>query len=224
MGALDGWYMDGSLGVGTAFDEQNDAQSVSWKGVGSAIRHDGWETLNLLDSRLAAPSQGPNLNWWGLNAGRKAVRLGYISSRFANTADGGSSGYMSFFTKAQSGDVVEALRITEQQVVKVSNSLTVASALTVSNSLTVGPLTSGQAPGRLEVSGLGAEIAFVRRSLAAWPQAPAPGDVFSWYNPDGTARLRTGGPVTSLRCSPTAMSGLARPPLERASMSRVSVW
>jgi hypothetical protein len=114
----DRWHVPGTLGIGTAFDEPTDSQtalSLGWTGVGSAIRHSGWETLNLLDGRAAAVGQGANLNWWGLNAGTppKTVRLGAISSRFAATADGKSAGYMSFFTKPATGDVIEALRITE---------------------------------------------------------------------------------------------------------------
>ena len=181
--ALDRWYVAGTLGVGTAFDEPSDAQGVSWTGVGSAIRHSGWEALNLLDSRPAAVGQGSNLNWWAMNAGTptKAVRLGGISSRFASTADGGSSGYMAFYTKPQAGDLAEALRLTEQQTVRLPKTLT------------VGPVTTGPAVGRIEVSGASAELSFLRRSLAGWPAAAAPGDRFLWYNPDGSARLFSDG-------------------------------
>ena len=83
-GTLDRWYVSGPLGVGTDFKEAVDAQSgaVGWSGLGSLLRHHGWETLNLLDGRTAATNQGPNLNWWGVNAANKAVRLGTISARF----------------------------------------------------------------------------------------------------------------------------------------------
>jgi hypothetical protein len=112
---LDRWYLSGPLGVGTAFDEPTDAHSalsVSWAGVGSAIRHGGPDALSLLDARPADANQGPNLSWWGLNAGGKATRLGVITSRFATTADGGASSYIAFHTKSPGGDVAEALRIT----------------------------------------------------------------------------------------------------------------
>jgi len=84
----DRWYVSGSLGVGTAFDEPTDAASslsLSFVNVGSAIRRDGGETLNLLESSAAAVNRGPSLNLWGLNAGTppKAVRLAAIASRFA---------------------------------------------------------------------------------------------------------------------------------------------
>lgn len=114
-GTLDRWYVSGALGVGTAFDEPTDAHSalsVSWTGVGSAIRHGSSDALNLLDARPAAVNQGPNLSWWGLNAGGKATRLGLITSRFTATSDGGVSSYMAFHTKGPGGDVAEALRIT----------------------------------------------------------------------------------------------------------------
>jgi len=87
-GTLDRWYVSGPLGVGTTFNEFNEqldvqsSQSVSMATIGSAFRHEGWETLNLLDSRVAGIGQGPNLNLWGLNAAKKAVRLGTISARF----------------------------------------------------------------------------------------------------------------------------------------------
>src|SRR4051794_20194653 len=115
-GTLDRWYVSGPLAVRTAFDEPTDAHSalsVSWSGVGSAIRHGGPETLNLMDDRPAAANQGPNLSLWGLNAGGKATRLGAITSFFATTADGGASGYMAFYVKRSGGDVAEALRITD---------------------------------------------------------------------------------------------------------------
>ena len=177
--AFDRWYVPGTIGVGCAFDELSDAQGVAWATIGSAIRHSGWEALNLLDSRPAAAGQGPNLNWWSLNAGNKTVRLGAISSRLVATADAGSSGYMAFYTKPSNSDVAEALRLTEQQ------------AVSVPKTLTVGPLTAGAITGRIEASGYSAEISFLRRSLSAWPAAAAAGDRFLWYNPDGSARLFT---------------------------------
>jgi hypothetical protein len=110
---LDRWYISGPLGVGTDFKEAVDAQSaaVGWSGLGSLLRHDGWETLNLLDGRAAASNQGPNLNLWGMNAANKAVRLGTISARFGATTDGAATSYMSFHTKAGGGDVSESLRL-----------------------------------------------------------------------------------------------------------------
>jgi len=182
----DRWYVSGSLGVGTAFDEPTDVASslsLSFVNVGSAIRRDGGETLNLLESSIAAVNRGPSLNMWGLNAGTppKAVRLASIASRFATTGDGSSSGYLSFATKPATGDIAEALRITPQQTVVVSNTLS------------VGPVTAGAVTGRVEVSGPSAELAFIRRSLASWPPAPAAGDRFVWYNPDGSARLSADG-------------------------------
>ena len=184
--------MPGSLAVGTTCDEPTDPQTltVPWSDVGSAISHDGWEALNLLDTRAAEAGQGPNLSWWALNVPevtadqqqpRKSVRLGSISSRFATTGEGAASSYMAFYTKPRMGDVSEALRLTEDQTVRVPRTLS------------VGPLTAGSAPGRIEVSGASAELAFLRRSLSSWPAPAAPGDRFVWYNPDGTARLWTEG-------------------------------
>lgn len=63
--------------------------------------------------------------------------------------------------------------------------------LHVSDTLVVGPIASGQAKGRLEVSGPIAELAFMRRTLTSWPASPVAGDRFLWYNPDGSARLWT---------------------------------
>jgi hypothetical protein len=47
------------------------------------------------------------------------------------------------------------------------------------------------AEGRLAVTGAAAELSFARRNLTSWPAAPAAGDRFVWYNPDGSARLWT---------------------------------
>jgi hypothetical protein len=118
--------------VGTACDEPTDPQTrvVAWADVGTAIRHEGWEALNLLDGRKAAPDQGLNFSWWALNVPNtpdpakppdppKAVRLGSISSRFAATGEGTASAYLAFYTKPATGDVAEALRITERQTVGV---------------------------------------------------------------------------------------------------------
>ena len=110
-GTTDRWYLTGPLGVGTAFDEPTDAQSVPWSGVGTAVRHNGADALNLLDGRPGAVGQGPSLNWWGLNAAGKATRLGAVAARFAATGDGSAAGYLSFQTKPAGGDVAEALRI-----------------------------------------------------------------------------------------------------------------
>lgn len=193
MATDDRWYVSGSLGVGTACDEPTDvssALSLSWANVGSAIRRVGGETLNLLESAPAAANTGPSLNLWGLNAGTppKAVRLASITSKFATTGDGSASGYLSFSTKPANGDLTEALRITPQQSVIVSNTLS------VSNMLSVGPVRSSEpAVGRVQVSGANAQLEFMRRSLASWPSAPAPGDSVAWYNPDGSARLWTYG-------------------------------
>src|SRR5262249_24369962 len=106
----DRWYMSGSLGIGTAFDEPTDASSglsLAWANVGSAVRRDGGETLNLLESAPASVNKGPSLNLWGLNAGMppKAVRLASIASRFATAADGVASSYLSFSTKPANGDL-----------------------------------------------------------------------------------------------------------------------
>ena len=61
--------------------------------------------------------------------------------------------------------------------------------LHASSNAAVGPFAVGQAVGRFVVTGADAELSFARRSLTAWPAAPAAGDRFVWYNPDGTARL-----------------------------------
>jgi hypothetical protein len=113
----DRWFLTGPLGIGTEFAEPTDAQSalsVSWAGVGTAVRHGSADALNLLDGRPGAMNQGANLSWWGLNGAGKAVRLGLITSRFAATADGGAASYLSLYTKAPNADVAEALRITER--------------------------------------------------------------------------------------------------------------
>ncbi len=110
-GVTDRWYLSGPLGVGTAFEEPTDAQSVPWAGVGTAVRHNGPDALNVLDGRPGAAGQGPSLNWWGLNAANKAVRLGAVAARFAAVGDGGAAGYLSIYTKPAGGDVAEALRI-----------------------------------------------------------------------------------------------------------------
>lgn len=119
--ATDRWYVSGPLGVGTAFDEPTDAQSVAWSSIGSAIRHNVGDTLNLLDSRPAAANQGPSLNWWALNSGSppRAVRLGAIAARFVATTDGNASGALSLSTKNAGGDVIEGLRVSERQFVGV---------------------------------------------------------------------------------------------------------
>ncbi len=134
-GTLDRWYVSGPLGVGTTFDETLDAHSKTYinspTSLGSMFRHEGWETLNLLDSRVAGIGQGPNLNLWGLNGAKKAVRLGTISARFSATADAGSSSYLSFHTKPANGDVREVLRIdgdgNVNMVTSTSHTLTVGS-------------------------------------------------------------------------------------------------
>ena len=186
MATEDRWYVSGSLGVGTAFAELTDAPtplSLSWANVGSAIRREGGNTLNLLESGAATLNRGPSINLWALNAGAspKAVRLASIAARFATTGEGSASGDLSFSTKPPDGDLAEALRITPQQTVAVPSVLT------------VGPISRPGAAGRLEVSGAGAELAFIRRSLGGWPATPAAGDRFVWYNPDGSARLWTEG-------------------------------
>ncbi|MCX7606952.1 MAG: hypothetical protein N2170_06795 [Bacteroidia bacterium] len=57
--------------------------------------------------------------------------------------------------------------------------------------LTVGPFGVGNAVGRIVATGTAAEISFVRRTLGSWPGAPAAGDRYVWYDPDGSARLWT---------------------------------
>jgi hypothetical protein len=69
--------------------------------------------------------------------------------------------------------------------------LTPTSALQVTTDVAVGPFTIGSAVGRIVVTGAVAELGFARRNLGAWPAAPAAGDRFVWYNPDGSARLFT---------------------------------
>jgi hypothetical protein len=112
-GTLDRWYVSGPLGVGTDFKEAVDAQSgpANWSGLGSLLRHEGWEVLNLLDGRKGTASQGPNLNLWGLNAADKAVRLGTITARFGAITDGAATSYLSFHAKDASGDVSEVFRL-----------------------------------------------------------------------------------------------------------------
>lgn len=61
--------------------------------------------------------------------------------------------------------------------------------LHVAQFMTVGPFVATTGEGGIDVTGSAAEFGFVRRTLTAWPNTPAAGDRFVWYNPDGTARL-----------------------------------
>jgi hypothetical protein len=65
--------------------------------------------------------------------------------------------------------------------------------LHVATSMTVGRFRGREeAQGRLTLSGSLAELALVRRNLAAWPTTPVAGDRFVWYNQDGnTLRVWT---------------------------------
>jgi len=64
--------------------------------------------------------------------------------------------------------------------------------LHVAQFMAIGPYAATDAQqGSLSVTGPNAGLGFVKRSLAAWPAAPAAGDRFAWYNQDGTARLWT---------------------------------
>src|SRR5581483_2497850 len=58
-------------------------------------------------------------------------------------------------------------------------------------SVTIGSFAapSSSTPGGFAVTGTGAALGFLRRTLSSWPANPAAGDIFAWYNPDGTARL-----------------------------------
>ena len=143
----DRWYMPGTLGVGTEFQETIGVQNPAWDSIGTAIRFDGRETLNLLDGRPAPPAppfetHGPSVNWWSTNAQGRAVRLGSISALFSATAEGSSTGYLSLSTRAAGGDVAEALRITEQAAVVVDPQGKNAGALRPG--LTFGGSTSGE--------------------------------------------------------------------------------
>jgi hypothetical protein len=105
--------------------------------------------------------------------------------------------------------VTEVIRLDTAKVDRagdrITGSLTIDGALGVGatspatgaqiagGSLTVGPISAGPAAGRIEVSGGSGELSFIRRNLAAWPAAPAAGDRYVWYSPDGTARLFTDG-------------------------------
>ncbi len=62
-------------------------------------------------------------------------------------------------------------------------------SLHVGNFISVGPFVATQGVGGIDLTGPGSELGLVRRSLNAWPNAPAAGDRFVWYNPDGSARL-----------------------------------
>jgi hypothetical protein len=67
-----------------------------------------------------------------------------------------------------------------------------ASGARVASTLGVGPFIRGDlAIGRIEAAGAGAEFAFMRRSLSAFPATPAAGDRYVWYNSDGNARFWT---------------------------------
>ena len=67
----------------------------------------------------------------------------------------------------------------------------VPASLAVAQTLSVGPLSVGQAEGRLETSGATAGLSFMNRSLTAWPPVPVAGDRFILYNQDRVARLKT---------------------------------
>ncbi|MGD6978840.1 hypothetical protein [Citricoccus sp. CH26A] len=107
MSTLDRWYASGPIGVNTDFAEFGTAAST----MGSALRHDDWDTLNLLDGRTAAGDQGPNLNLWGMSETQEAIRLATISARLAPTSSGGASSYLTFHTKGPTNGVTEMLRI-----------------------------------------------------------------------------------------------------------------
>lgn len=71
--------------------------------------------------------------------------------------------------------------------------------LHVGTQLNVGTISSGPlAVGRVEVSGPGGELSLIRRTLAAWPAAPAKGDRFVWYNPNGRCQLWTEGDILTV--------------------------
>lgn len=76
-----------------------------------------------------------------------------------------------------------------------SASSVVDSAVTETNgNMSLGPVVPAANPGQSGVfsaSGNTASLGFVRRTLTLWPQSPAAGDAWFWYNPDGTARLWT---------------------------------
>lgn len=58
-------------------------------------------------------------------------------------------------------------------------------------SLIVGPYaTASLAEGRVFITGSEASLWIGRRTLPAWPPAPAPGDAYFWHNPNGTLILR----------------------------------
>ena len=59
------------------------------------------------------------------------------------------------------------------------------------NTTMVGPVLMPALLGRLMVSGSGAEIGFLKRTLTTWPTTPAAGDRYLFYNQDGIARLWT---------------------------------
>jgi hypothetical protein len=119
---VDRWYVSGPLGIGTTYAEGTGEQNPTWSQVGSAIRLDGRDTLNLLDGRLPPsptnPDVGPALNWWSLNAASKAVRLGSIAARFTDATDGRSAGYLSLSARSATG-AVEVLRLTDTSGVVV---------------------------------------------------------------------------------------------------------
>ena len=83
-----------------------------------------------------------------------------------------------------------------------------AAQLHATTHIAVGPIVSGPGNGKLEASGPVAELSLIRRSLTAWPAAPAAGDRWVWFNHDGTMRLWTEAYGDTLAATATGRIGI----------------
>lgn len=83
-----------------------------------------------------------------------------------------------------------------------------AAQLHATTHIAVGPIISGPGNGKLEASGPVAELSLIRRSLTAWPAAPAAGDRWVWFNQDGKMRLWTEAIADVMAATPTGNVGI----------------
>lgn len=83
-----------------------------------------------------------------------------------------------------------------------------AAQLHATTHIAVGPIISGPGNGKLEASGPVAELSLIRRTLTAWPAAPAAGDRWVWFNQDGKLRLWTEAFAEVMAATPTGSVGI----------------
>jgi hypothetical protein len=82
----------------------------------------------------------------------------------------------------------------------------------IQSTLIVGPIALPTATGRITVTGPVAELGFAKRSLTSWAAAPAAGDRYVWYNPDGNAKLYTEANGDLLTVTPGGFLGIGTVP------------